>query len=430
MKENNRFYSMYSAFMSIIIILFATGLVATASICLAQDSPWTTKKDIPSSRWFLSSSAVNGKIYAIGGVGTNRTKVEEYNPATDHWVTKTPMLPGRAFMATATVNGKIYAIGGTDRCCPRGSEFATTAEYDPAIDTWTQKADMLTARWGVCAGVVDEKIYVIGGDPPVRKVEMYDPATDTWTPKQDMPTARWAPTCGVVNGKIYVFGGMLSQGGPATKVVEMYDPATDTWSRKTDMPGARVGQATAVFGSKVHIFGGAARGGGGAYSNLWVYDPPTDTWDTSLPDMPFSWFVMGYSVVNDRVYLMAGSEVRYPHKDQLRRMYEYDPLVTSVEDNVATGLTTFVLHQNYPNPFNPETTIQYQVPKRSEVKLVIFSVLGQRVATLVDEVQSMGVYSVQWDGKDDTGKKVASGVYLYRLQTKQFVQVKKLALLR
>lgn len=108
----------------------------------------------------------------------------------------------------------------------------------------------------------------------------------------------------------------------------------------------------------------------------------------------------------------------------------YVDIVTGVTDNNAVSPARFVLHQNYPNPFNPETTIQYQMPKRSEVKLVIFSLLGQRVATLVDEVQSIGVYSVQWDGKDDTGKEVASGVYLYRLQTNQFVQVKKLALLR
>ncbi|MFQ5604037.1 MAG: kelch repeat-containing protein [bacterium] len=429
MKKNIRFYSMYSTFMSIIIMLFATGFVGTASICLAQGGTWTRKADIPSPRWFLSSCAVNGRIYAIGGVG-GYINVEEYNPGSNTWTTKAPMPTGRGFLATSAINGKIYAFGGTNRCCPKGTVFATTQEYDPATGTWTTKADMPTARYGVCAGVIDEKIYVIAGDPPVKKVEMYDPVTDTWTPKQDMPTARWAPTCGVVNGKIYVFGGLLRQGGPATKVVEMYDPATDTWTPKAGMPEARVGQATAVINGQIFIFGGTNYGGRPAHSNQWRYDPTTDTWDTSLPNMPFNWFVMGYSVVNERVYLMAGSSAPYPHGDQLRRVYEYDPLVTSVEDNLAAGLTTFALHQNYPNPFNPETTIQYQTPERSEVKLVIFSLLGQRVATLVDAVQSMGIYSVQWNGKDDTGKAVASGVYLYRLQTKQFVQVKKLALLR
>jgi flagellar hook assembly protein FlgD len=70
------------------------------------------------------------------------------------------------------------------------------------------------------------------------------------------------------------------------------------------------------------------------------------------------------------------------------------------------------------------------VPRRSEVKLTIFNLIGERIATLVDQVHSMGTYSVQWNGKDDTGQEVASGVYLYRLQTNQFVQVKELVLLR
>lgn len=107
-------------------------------------------------------------------------------------------------------------------------------------------------------------------------------------------------------------------------------------------------------------------------------------------------------------------------------------------DCVKTGVaqsqdeipTNFELFQNYPNPFNPATTIQYQMPNRSEVKLLIFSLLGQHVITLVDEVQSMGIHSVQWNGKDDTGTDVANGVYLSLLQTKEFVQVRKLALLR
>jgi hypothetical protein len=176
MKKNTRFYSMYSAFISIIIIVFGTGLVGTASICLAQDSLWTHKADIPTSRWYLSSCEVNGKIYAIGGVrGYN--KVEEYDPATDSWdTTKAPMPTGRAFLVTGAVNGKIYAIGGSIVFEPG---LGTNEEYDPETDTWdTSKTEMPTPRHGICAAVVNEKIYVIGGEPPVKKVEMYDPETE------------------------------------------------------------------------------------------------------------------------------------------------------------------------------------------------------------------------------------------------------------
>jgi len=91
---------------------------------------------------------------------------------------------------------------------------------------------------------------------------------------------------------------------------------------------------------------------------------------------------------------------------------------------------TFGLDQNYPNPFNPETTIQYQLPKASEVKLIIYNLLGQRVTILVDKLQQAGFYSAQWDGKDEFGKYVSNGVYLYKLETKEFIKIRKLTLLR
>jgi len=104
---------------------------------------------------------------------------------------------------------------------------------------------------------------------------------------------------------------------------------------------------------------------------------------------------------------------------------------TGIDDPIVDAFPKeYALLQNYPNPFNPETTIEYQLPKPTQVKIVIHNLLGQSVATLVDEVQRAGIYSVQWNGKDDSGSNVASGIYLYRLEAGEFVLVKKLALLR
>ena len=83
------------------------------------------------------------------------------------------------------------------------------------------------------------------------------------------------------------------------------------------------------------------------------------------------------------------------------------------------------LSQNFPNPFNPATVISYQLPATSDVKLVVFDVLGREVATLVNGVEEPGYKSVQWDASG-----VASGVYFYRLQAGGFVSAKKLVLLK
>jgi len=87
---------------------------------------------------------------------------------------------------------------------------------------------------------------------------------------------------------------------------------------------------------------------------------------------------------------------------------------------------SYELEQNYPNPFNPTTTINYILPKNTEVSLKIYNVLGQLVRTLVDTKQMAGNYSIRWDGADEYGRSVASGVYLYSLRAGEFVQVRKM----
>jgi len=105
-------------------------------------------------------------------------------------------------------------------------------------------------------------------------------------------------------------------------------------------------------------------------------------------------------------------------------------IVLAVQELTNTMPETFDLLQNYPNPFNPETTIQYQLPKTARVKLVIYDLLGRLVVTLVDEVRPAGAYSVKWNGKDDLGTNLASGLYLYKLETREFVKVRKFLLVR
>ena len=77
----------------------------------------------------------------------------------------------------------------------------------------------------------------------------------------------------------------------------------------------------------------------------------------------------------------------------------------------------FALGQNYPNPFNPSTLIPYQIPTAAHVRLEMFNVLGQRVATLVDGEQSAGAHTAQWDATDAAGRAVGAGVYIYRLSS-------------
>jgi hypothetical protein len=90
----------------------------------------------------------------------------------------------------------------------------------------------------------------------------------------------------------------------------------------------------------------------------------------------------------------------------------------------------FNLEPNYPNPFNPETMIKFSLPQDSRVTLNIYNILGQVVNTLVDEVLPAGVHSVKWDGKNEQGGDVASGVYFYRIKAGDYDSIMKMTLLR
>lgn len=92
--------------------------------------------------------------------------------------------------------------------------------------------------------------------------------------------------------------------------------------------------------------------------------------------------------------------------------------------------TTFAVSRNYPNPFNPTTSIDFQLPQVSNVKLVIYNVLGQQVRTLVNERMQPGKYKANWDGLNDKGASVASGIYIYRFEAGDFNSIQKMILLK
>ncbi len=108
-----------------------------------------------------------------------------------------------------------------------------------------------------------------------------------------------------------------------------------------------------------------------------------------------------------------------------------DTIITSINNNTVAP-NNFSLYQNYPNPFNPTTTIKYSVGGQgmANVKLIIYNILGQRVKTLVSDTKSPGQYSVLWNGRNDSGVEVSSGVYLYLLKVKNFVETKKMIFLK
>ncbi len=111
-------------------------------------------------------------------------------------------------------------------------------------------------------------------------------------------------------------------------------------------------------------------------------------------------------------------------------IFAVDDISTSVSGGLSDLPGDFVLHSNYPNPFNPETTISFELPKRERVAISIYNQLGQKIRTLLDSERNSGRHQIKWNGKNDKGLEVSSGIYFYKIKTGDYQQASRMLLLR
>jgi N-acetylneuraminic acid mutarotase len=289
------------------VLLVGVLLSVGAASGHAKVGQWAKGRRMPSPRVYLEAAAVEGTIYAIGGVGPPRNPrlktVEAYDIEDDDWTARADMLVGWAPSAATALRGEIFVVGS------HGFPGRVEA-YDPAADTWRERAELPLSRvegHGLALAVVKHHMLAIGGDPGLHgkrvssAVHSYDPMLDEWTPRADMPTARTALVVGVVNGKVYAIGG-VNDGHSAA--VEEYDPVADRWTKKRDMPTPRGGSGLAVVNRLIYVIGGMEEGGAGSYA-VEVYDPSRNAW-RRLEDLPHPRSSAPAVTHEGRIYVLGG----------------------------------------------------------------------------------------------------------------------------
>lgn len=259
------------------------------------------------------------------------TYTDETISPNDEWTLMAPMPTSRSNAAVGVVDGKIYVIGGYGEGATYEERTKATNEmYDPITNTWTTKASLPTAMSGIRGAVVDGKIYVLSGfytvnnlDSSSGSVFIYDPPTDTWTSGAEMPNARAGASAAVVDGKIYAMGGSCILDGQTVKVCgdinEMYDPVTDTWTTKAGMIHGRTNLVAAAVNGRIYAIGGRTSSGTEKYNE--EYDPVANTWATKA-SMTTERSGASAVVVEDKIYLVGGSE----NNISTGKVEEYDPL--------------------------------------------------------------------------------------------------------
>lgn len=259
----------------------------------ATPSAWGFGAPVPTAGWLMGGASIDScMFYAIGGNiagGHTVTNVDLYSPLNDTW-TPRASLPAAVYGIQATAYAtRIYVVGGYPDTINPSYAITATQIYDSITNTWLNGAPIPVGPDGIgtaAQAAFNGKIYVIGGDDGDANSNStnyeYDIATNAWTLRAPMPTARENNVAVTLNGKIYVAGGALGSDPNYTAMdtFEVYDPVANTWATLAPMQDARVSPGIATDGTYVYVFGGTTALAG-SFSSLATaerYDPATNTW--------------------------------------------------------------------------------------------------------------------------------------------------------
>ncbi len=298
--QYNRVPTVWPGFRALVTLVAA--IVSAPSVAAA--GTWSNAPALIEARAEVSATALDGRIYVAGGfteTGGDRASMEVFDPRQGAWLTLAPLARGLNHLSIAALGGVVYASGGSAGSQPTAGLFA----YDPATDSWTQKADLPLRRSAHVLLAAANRLFVVGGvgDRPGVTLE-YDPSTDTWTERAPIPTLREHLSAAVLNDRIYVAGGRWASDGNLA-ALEAYDPSTDTWQGLPSMPSRRGGLTASFLDGKLHVLGGEALDSSHTFPEHEVYDPESGTWSAEA-DMPTPRHGLGSAVLDHTLYSIAG----------------------------------------------------------------------------------------------------------------------------
>jgi N-acetylneuraminic acid mutarotase len=387
--------------------------IAFSSMAVAQTFSYIPKSNLSSARCGFTTVSLNGKMYIFGGSDLNvLTTVQEYDTATDTWTNKQPMPYTLTEAFVGVVNGKIYVVGGWD------GNWAVNyvQEFDPAANTWTQKAPMPTQRALLSGAVIGGKIYVTCGWHGEYKIlEVYDPATNTWATKTDAPYGMLQDNSGAgLGNNLYIMGGKNYASSLYYDYNMQYNTLTDTWAVKAAMPGKRFAGCAVAFQGKVHYFGGKNGNAADSAKNThYIYDEATNTWATGLP-LPKRLTHLSATVIGDKIYICGGVD---SSGALVNNVWEYGiPADTSTGGDTSNNIHAIAMQnvvelKAFPNPAinrvqvklgNIAANAQLVLCNMAGIVLKTIAVKQQEIAIDLTAVPA-GIYMLRYSDDREAG---------------------------
>ena len=417
-----------------------------------QTDTWTTRSKMPTARYNLTACLLDSSIYVMGGwlhsdSGPIYDKVEVYSPVSDKWSTATTMPVARSLLASTVVNGNMYIYGGARTTHPN---IGTSGVYE-----YRTKPGLVYAQYarfsrhgrdtvGITARVENPLAHSLkvvgilasGSGALIDSLSLKDDglhgdsasADGLWgyryVPKKD-DTIRVTVRCDDLT---------------AETSRTLRDAATMLYTRGAQIAvdNRLVGLGRVSMTASRYDTTFLVRNIGYLADSLTVaLDPGNVVPDTAVAAFPKVFrlapgdsqkvtFRICPNFLSPQYYIaQVIVEARSAFgQTTFKKKYEFQVVISAISGPERLP-TAFALYENYPNPFNPSTTIRYGLPNHSPVTLAVFNTLGQQVAQLVNGEMEAGFHEVSFDGQG-----LASGVYFCRLRAGDFVETKRLLLLR
>jgi hypothetical protein len=259
---------------------------------------------------------------------------------------------------------------------------------------------------------IDGYIYLFN---TTRNVYAYHIASDSWSARTASPMAGYTGLSSIVfQDEIYISGYTDSS-------FYKYTPSSDQWTKLANTPNQVVSCAMMLMNDFIYCVGGN-NAAGAMFQSTIVYDILNDTWTVDQYQTSRKRHWMAPAEYQGSYFILGGLDSTSFAVDLVEEIIPGG--FVGIGKAVASP-SHFSLDQNYPNPFNPTTTISYQLLKAGQINLEILNLSGQRLATLVNEWQGPGNHKIQWDAQN-----MASGIYFYRLEFQDNIQIKRMVLLR
>jgi len=414
-------------------------IVGLSSSVYTQSQNWQVVSHMPFPVSDGQAVVKDSLIYILGGfsdsLGIPVNLIHEYNPKANKWQLYGHMRINRSAFIAQKYNDSVIICGGSVRS-PAASTFMSMEMWNftsnPYIFSFNQNFNRIFTSGVVVGG----KLYLIGGlknSPSIMPLYLpyiveYDIKKDSITFSFDsVYTNIQLPihqSVSSIRNDIYIFGGVPFGVNP--KIFRF-----NTINKKFNIVPipllqARAGAAAINFDDDEIIIIGGYNEKSRALASSEIFSAPSGIVSVKFgPIMNFARRNPMAVKFNNSIYVFGGEGMSRRDVAQVERL----DLMTDVNDDEPVPVD-YVLHQNYPNPFNPVTTISFKIANKSHVLLEIFNVLGEKVKTLCNEEFTAGSHELDWTGKDDFNKPLSGGVYIYKLTAGNFVDSKKMVLLK